>query len=194
MGDQCHEEQTFENLSFTDKIFDGHDFIDCSFINCTFESCKLVRCSFSECSFKQCRIANLKSEYSEIKFIRFIDCVIIGMNWSLLLPGGRLCAPIQELRSCKLKYNSFSQMALPKFSFAGNEIKGSIFAECVLSESSFRGCGLNDTEFFKCDIRKADFRDATGYKIDIMSTKIKGAKFSYSEAANLLYGLGITIE
>ena len=194
MDNKYFEEEKFENLSLTEEIFDGYEFIDCTFTNCTFEGCKLMHSFFSECTFEQCRISNLKSEYSQIKFTKFIGCVIIGMNWSLLLPAGRFCEPIQEFHNCKLKYNNFSEMSFPKFSFVDNEITGSLFAECILTDSAFQKCELKDTEFFKCDIRKADFRNATGFKIDIMSTKVKGAKFSHSELANLLYGLGIMIE
>lgn len=69
-----------------------------------------------------------------------------------------------------------------------------MFAKANLSGSSFYGCDLSDTEFFQCDLRKSDFRQASGYKVDVLSCQVKGAKFSYPEAINLLHYLGISVE
>ena len=44
-----------------------------------------------------------------------------------------------------------------------------------------------------CDLRKADFRDATGYKVDILGSRLKDAKFSLPEAVNLLADLKIKL-
>lgn len=51
-----------------------------------------------------------------------------------------------------------------------------------------------DTEFFRCDIQKADFRNATGYKIDVITCNIAKAGFSVPEVYNLLDSLDIKIE
>ena len=76
-------------------------------------------------------------------------------------------------------------MAFPKFDFSGSSITGSMFAKANLSGSSFYGCDLSDTEFFQ---------QASGYKVDVLSCQVKGAKFSYPEAINLLHYLGISVE
>ena len=52
---------------------------------------------------------------------------------------------------------------------------------------------LHETEFYQCDLRKADFRDATGYKVDILGSRLKDAKFSLPEAVNLLADLKIKL-
>ena len=44
-----------------------------------------------------------------------------------------------------------------------------------------------------CDLRKADFRDATSYKVDILGSRLKDAKFSLPEAVNLLADLKIKL-
>ena len=164
------------------------------FINCMFEDCMLLRCTLSECSFHKCTVISLKSEYSQIRFLELNSCNLIGINWSELLPTGTLSKPINELRDCRLKYNNFAHMAFVKFDFSGSEILDSMFAECDLTESNFAKCCLEKTEFFKCDIRKANFCEAIGYHIDIMTNKMKNAKFSFPEVVNLLAGLGIEID
>jgi uncharacterized protein YjbI with pentapeptide repeats len=93
-----------------------------------------------------------------------------------------------------MKYNSFIEMPFRKFDFSGNIIQESIFEECDLQESNFKDCRLEATQFFKCNIRKADFRDAKGYAIDVSSSKIKQAKFSYPEVMSLLASLEIKID
>ena len=45
----------------------------------------------------------------------------------------------------------------------------------------------------QCDLRKADFRDATGYKVDILGSRMKDARFSLPEAVNLLADLKIKL-
>lgn len=42
-------------------------------------------------------------------------------------------------------------------------------------------------------MRKADFTDATGYKVDILGSKLQDAKFSLPEAVNLLSDLHIKL-
>lgn len=194
MFDKYFEGESFENLSLSEEILAGFEFVDCRFVNCSFENCKLVRCNFSECVFEKCTITDLKIEYSEVKFLEFNDCILIGINWSLLKSTGRFGSVLNKLSNCKLKYNTFSEMSFSKFSFSTSSITGSTFAECDLVGSSFAKCDLSDTEFIRCDVRKADFRGAMGYKIDVLSSKLKAARFSYPEVTNLLYSLGIKIE
>jgi len=85
-------------------------------------------------------------------------------------------------------------MRLSGFDFSDCEIPESTFSACNLSGAKFTGCALDNTEFYNCDAMGADFRDASGYRIDIMSNKLKNARFSFPEAMNLLGGLGIRIE
>lgn len=85
-------------------------------------------------------------------------------------------------------------MNFNRFDFRGNCISETLFAECELCGASFYGCDLAKTEFFKCDLKKCDFRDAYGYKIDVLTNSLKGARFCYPEAANLLESLEIVIE
>ncbi len=194
MCDEYFEGETFQGLSISEETIANCEFVDCQFVDCSFENCKIIRCGFSECVFRGCTVSGLKIECSEAKFLEFDDCVLIGINWSLLKPAGRFGSVLHKLTDCKLRYNTFSEMSFSKFSFSTSSITGSTFAECDLSGSSFFQCDLSDTEFFKCDIRNADFREAAGYKIDVLSSRLKAARFSYPEVSNLLYSLEIKIE
>ena len=68
-----------------------------------------------------------------------------------------------------------------------------MFAKCEMQMVNFMGTELHETKFYQCDLRKADFRDATGYKVDILGSRLKDAKFSLPEAVNLLADLKIKL-
>ena len=85
-------------------------------------------------------------------------------------------------------------MNFNRFDFSdGNEIVGSMFAKCEMQLANFKGAELHETEFYQCDLRKADFRDAAGYRVDILGSRLKDAKFSLPEAVNLLADLKIKL-
>lgn len=87
-----------------------------------------------------------------------------------------------------------SLMNFNRFDFSdGNEIVGSMFAKCEMQSANFKGTELHETEFYQCDLRKADFRDAAGYKVDILGSRLKDARFSLPEAVNLLADLKIRL-
>lgn len=194
MDENYFENQKFENLKLNGEIFRDFRFIDCTFTNCTFENCKLAWSRFTDCKFQKCAVISPDSEESCIQLAEFTDCSLVGINWNSLTPKGRFSDPIRMLQNCRMKYNTFSGNAFRKFDFSGNQIVDSMFSECELPESSFQGCRLEGTEFFRCDVRKADFRDASGYQIDVMTNKLKGARFSFPEVINLLNGLGIRVD
>lgn len=195
MEKEYYENETFESLKLIGEEFADYRFSDCTFLNCEFEDISLFGCVFSGCAFKNCLVTRLKATgCSQIKYCEFTDCGLTGINWSTLLPEGRFADPIEKFQNCRLKYCTFMGINFRKFSFAGNDIYDSMFAECPLAESKFKACKLERTEFFKCDLQKSDFRDAVGYQIDITSCKVKNARFSYPEVVNLLGALGVKIE
>lgn len=194
MQKKYFENELFENITLFNESIDFYEFVDCKFSNCVFKECTLNHCKLSECEFIECQISEINNSGSEINFLSFKNCSLSGINWGLFASANALKEPVQAIIGCNLKYNVFSEMNFKKFIFKGSDITSSTFAECNLTESNFNDCNLSDTEFFKCDICKADYRNAVGYKIDIMSCKMKGAKFSYPEVENLLHSLDIIIE
>lgn len=194
MKDTCYELQTFSGIKLTEETIENCEFIDCEFINCIFESCILTGCSFTNCNFSKCNVISLRTKYSIMKHSSFTGCNLIGVHWQDLFAAGGIAGPIKSLSGCVLKYNSFTEMSLRSFEFAGNSIQNTTFDQCKLMDSSFAGCKLEDTEFTGCDLQRADFREANGYHIDTFSNKLKNAKFSFPEVVRLLSGLGIKIE
>ena len=163
------QEKTFTGLHCSGDTFADCEWTDCTFVRCTFENCQLREAVFDNCD-------------------------LLGVNWGDLVPSGRFAAPIAALRGCRLKYNTFTAMELDRFCFDESAITSSLFAECRLAGSDLSGCQLDETEFFKCDLRRADLRRAVGYRVDIMSCQLKGARFTHPQVLSLLEALEIEVE
>ena len=177
MRAEYREGERFSHLDFTEETFYDCDFSDCTFIDCTFENCKLDHSVLSECQFIRCTITGLKTTMSRAKFTELQNCTLNNIDWLSLQGDGSFADPIEKLQDCRLKYNTFTEMNLTKFNFAGNEIQRSML----------------DTEFYQCDMRKANFKEASGYKVDIFGCKLQDAKFSLPEAVSLLGDLRIKL-
>ena len=154
---------------------------------------KLDHSVLTECQFLRCTVTNLKTTMSRAKFTDFENCTLNNIDWISLQGDGAFADPIESLRDCRLKYNTFTEMNLTKFKFAGSVIQRSMFAKCNLVSADFEKCDLLDTEFFQCDMRKANFKEASGYKVDIFGCKLQDAKFSLPEAVSLLGDLRIKL-
>ncbi|WP_455501493.1 pentapeptide repeat-containing protein [Gemmiger sp.] len=193
MRGEYREGERFERLEFCEETFYDCDLSDCTFLDCTFENCKLDHTVLTECQFIHCTVTGLKTTMSRAKFTDYQNCTLNNIDWMSLQGDGAFADPIESLRDCCLKYNTFTEMNFTKFKFAGNEIQRSMFAKCNLVGADFERCDLTDTEFFQCDMRKANFKDAGGYKVDIFGSKLQDAKFSLPEAVNLLGDLHIKL-
>ena len=163
----------------TERYCEGERFADLSFTEEAFEDCDFTDCVFAD---------------SSVQSLDFEDCRLNEIEWAPLMSNGAFPDPIHTLKECSLKYNTFTEMNFNRFDFSdGNEIVGSMFAKCEMQLANFKGVELHETEFYQCDLRKADFRDATGYKVDILGSRLKDAKFSLPEAVNLLADLKIKL-
>ena len=194
MTERYCEGERFTGLSFAGEAFESCDFADCVFVDCSFTKCELDHTTLNECKFVRCEITGLRSTHSSVQSLDFEDCRLNEIEWAPLMSNGAFPDPIHTLKECSLKYNTFTEMNFNRFDFSdGNEIVGSMFAKCEMQLANFKGVELHETEFYQCDLRKADFRDAAGYKVDILGSRLKDAKFSLPEAVNLLADLKIKL-
>lgn len=190
--EQYHERETFTGLKLRDHTLRYEEFTECIFDNCDFDQLRLIGCKLIDCVFSKCSITNPVFDSCTVTSNDFIQCHLLGINWESLSAG--FVSPLHRMESCQLKYNNFVGSSYPKFTFSGNDILESLFADCNLSRSQFTGCHLDQTEFFRCDLRGTSFDSADGYVIDLTNCKLKGAVFSFPEVVNLLNGLDIIIQ
>lgn len=194
MTERYCEGERFAGLSFTEETFEDCDFTDCVFMDCSFVKCALDHTTLNECRFVRCEVSGLRTAHSSVQLLDFEDCRLSEIDWAPLLSNGAFPDPIHTLSGSSLKYNTFTEMNFNRFDFSGqNELVGCMFAKCELQAANFQGTELHETEFFQCDLRKADFREAAGYKVDILGSRLKDARFSLPEAVNLLADLKIKL-
>ena len=192
--DYEYENQRFEGLDLVEQSISYCEFTECEFVDCSFENVEVLSCTFLDCTFVNCRFIHVTGQRSMMRSSVFEDCTLTSIDWTHWVSGSAFYDPFTKLTRCKMKYNQFTSMNLNKFNFSGCEILDSMFGECQLVSSNFMDCNLDKTEFFRCNLSKADFRRAAGYRVDLMTAQLKGAKFSFPEVVNLLYSLGIKIE
>ncbi len=184
----------FRNLELAGEVFSDLSFCDCAFVGCTVEGCRFVNCAFSDCVFTGCRFTTNKGAASEMRSSVFEGCALSGVDWVEWTSDSRYFLPFSSFAGCRLRYNNFVELNLNRFTFSGNDVTDSFFSECRLCSSVFSGCNLSKTEFFRCDLSGAEFGEAVGYRVDIITNKVKGAHFTLPDALGLLRGLDIKID
>lgn len=190
-----HGEETFQGLILREESVADKYFSHCTFRDCIIEDCELLDCRFFECRFERCRISGTQLRNVQCVSADFERCSLSGIQWAALQPPRmRFALPFRTLRGCQLRYNTFMDIRLDRFDFSDCSIVGSMFSQCSLVEADLRRCSLEETEFFRCDLSKADMREATGYQVDIMTCRLKDARFSFPEVMGLLNGLGIKVD
>ncbi len=164
----------FEGVTFQGETAIGLDLNDRKFIDCTFERCQL---------------SSVKIQDAVIQ-ADFRNCKIEGINF---FTAKRSLLSI-SFDSCLIRHSSFAELKLPKIKFTGCELHNVDFSDADLSSVDFSNTTFNDCVFRNTNLSRADFRTASGYYIDPMQNKVKGARFSSPEVLSLLAGFDIVIE
>lgn len=181
--------EVFESLAEKTPDLSGRRFEGCSFVNCSLLEATLRGSSFLDCKFTSCDLSNAHLTNASFRNVRFLDSKLLGINWTSTTAVSHL-----EFQRCILTYSTF----------AGRDLRKSIFVECIarevdfsdvnLSDASCRGTDFAGARFANSNLTKADLREARSYLIRADENKIRGAKFSLPEAISLLQALGIEVE
>jgi len=94
----------------------------------------------------------------------------------------------------KAEFCDFKRLDLRACSFCGTSLKDSDFGRANLQKADIINCNLCGTIFTETDLREADLRGSVNCFIDPSKNKMRGAKFSLSEAAGLLAAFGVELE
>ena len=125
-------EQPFNKLDLTHTspvTIADTQFEDCEFNDCDFSSATFTRCKFLNCSFNRCNLSLIKVPYSHFFEIDFVDCKIVGVDWTRATwPSFNLCSEL-------------------------------IFTRCILNDASFFGLSLNELKLEECKLYEVDFRE-----------------------------------
>ncbi len=177
-------------MTFQDEDLEGTTWESCLFEKCNLSGLKLKQSTLSDCTFTDCDLSNLSVPNSRFNRVSFLRCKMLGIKWT---DADQLLFSISA-RECNLSFSNFFGMKLKKTPFTDSKAQGVIFTDADLTEADMRKSDFEEAIFLNTNLSKADFTGAINYDIDILSNKVKQAKFNFPEAARLLRSLGIKIE
>ena len=183
--DHTFENQTFDKLVLTSKVFSY-----CEFVNCKINEVDFSNGRFSECKFHQSQISMSSVKSCKIQSVVFSESKIVGIDFAV-------CNPLllsMEFTNCSVQGANFDQLKLNDSRFFKSIVKECSFVEADLTLASFKGCDLAGSIFNNTILNETDFSEAFSYVIDPMNNKLKGAKFTLPEAIALLEIMGIEIK
>lgn len=166
----------------------------CEFVDCVLDGCSLGGCTIEGCTFRGCRIASPRSQNSYLRDCDFVDCELVGVDWSLLWPDDRNGSAIGKLDSCRLRECRFDGLGMRGLGFGGSSAQGCAFAACDLRDCDLHGCDLAGTRFEDCRMQRANLTGATGYRLSLLRNRVQGARFTYPDCLALLEGTGAIVE
>jgi uncharacterized protein YjbI with pentapeptide repeats len=169
--------------------FKGNEFIDCTFNEVELSESDLTSSKIIESEFKNCNLSNSIVTNSTLRDVSFIDCKMIGVNWS----NSHTLSHVRFV-NCILDYSIFQNLKILGAHFESCSLREADFSQSKLVSASFSGSSLSSCNFNGCNLEKADFRLAKDFFIDPAYTNIKKAIFSMPEAVNLLKAFDIIIK
>ena len=160
----------------------GTEFASCRFEHCDMALLADAHYEFVDCELVSCSCVGMPLDGTIFDNVRFEECRLTGMDFSAV---NRFLFSASFIR-CALDFAVFSKNNLNGFLFSGCSIREASFIEASMKTVTFEECDLKGTLFERCNLEKADFTTAVGYFLDLELNRVKGARFSLPEAANLL--------
>ena len=188
MSKQIKNKEQLRDLDLSVQKDQREDFHNCEFINCIFSD--LSDLNFIDCDFKNCNLSNLKTTNSRLQNVSFIDCKLLGLNFSRAIDF----ALELHFENCILDYASFDNKKLNKSSFKNCKLHNANFTQADLSRSTFTNCDLHESLFAKTNLATVDLTTCKNFLIDPELNNIKKAKFLLHDLPGLLYRHDIIIE
>lgn len=178
-----HENKTFENVDYSEKLLRNREFYKCDFVGCDFTKSDLRGNSFEECNFEDCNFSMTEVGGAGFRDAKFIRSKILGVDFTR-------CNTFMfsfDFDTCILDYCTFFGTKLKNTSFIECSLKEVDFTEVDLSSSVFRNTDLTGAVFSNTNLEKADFTSAINFSIDPQYNQVKKAKFSAYQLEGLLY-------
>ena len=165
------------------------EFENCIFEGVLFHEMNLSHYKFIDCIFRNCDFSNGNFKSSVFRNPQFVDCKLLGINWTYVKNFGVL-----NFNRCQLDFSNFQQMNLSKSKFQECSMKEVDFDESVLIETDFKQSDLSSANFNKANLKNADLRNCLNLSLDLSATTLKGARLSSSAAISLLEQQGMIVE
>jgi fluoroquinolone resistance protein len=185
--------KNFQGLDYAKGTVASKTFEECTFTQCSFSDAQLDHCKFIECTFRSCDLSNVKLNASKFQAVTFDECKVIGVDWTRA-DWPRYAAPAKlTFRKSIVNYTSFFGLSLQELVLEECKVRNVDFRQGDFARSNFTYSDFAESMFGGTKLQGADFSEATNYVMDIRENQVKGARFTRTEAAGLLYGLGIEL-
>lgn len=185
-----HEQKSFEDIDYSEKILTDTEFYKCNFHNCNFTKSDFSDIDFIDCNFTDCNFTLTILKNSGLKDIQFNKCKIMGIDFSIC---NNFLFTV-HFNECHLDNSTFHSKKMKKTNFINCSLKEVDFSEVDLTLSVFQYCDLSNSIFNQTILDKVDFRTAVNYVIEPDSNRIKKAKFSLPGLPGLLAKYEIIVE
>lgn len=166
----------------------GVEVYKCRFDNCRFVEARFDKVVFEAVEFKDCDLTRVAWGSSSLRGAKFIDCKLLGVNFSALNDN-----PDVSFERCLLRYAVFDGVAL----------RGAKLFDCNLAEASFNEADLRDCDFSqsdfthavmkKCSLAGADFSTSTGLSFDPAANQSKDAFIAVETAVQIAQAAGLRV-
>ena len=192
-GTAEYEEQTFDGLALAGEVIRGIEFAGCTFAGCSFLETAFTDCRFVDCEFARCDLSLCHVEDCSFTSVKFIDCQVIGVNWTEASWPARGLFNAIGFERCAISHSTFIGLGLRRVEIVDCVARDADFAEADLSQANCAGTDFKDSRFLHTDLTDADFTGATNYAIAANLNVLRKTRFSLPEAMSLLYGLDIIL-
>ncbi len=184
------ENQSFNNLDFSETGIEGKEFERCTFKQCNFSGCDLSNLTFSECLLENCDISMANLNNTSLQEIHFSNCKMLGLRFD----NCNTFLFAVKFEKCILNFSSFFRANLKETVFENCTLQDVEFVEANLTKAIFAESDLAGAIFENTNLEKADLRTASNFFIHPANNRIKKAIFSSQNLEGLLRQYDIIID
>jgi uncharacterized protein YjbI with pentapeptide repeats len=184
-----------KEIFITNKTFDRNDLLTKGeYENCTFNSCNFAEKNLSDFKFKDCinscNLSLVKLNNTMFRDVSFKDFKMLGLRFDACNEFGLSFS----FDICQLNHSSFYKTKIKKTVFKNSQLQETEFSEADLASATFNNSNLKRVIYDQTKLEKSDFRTAYNCSIDLETSRIEKAKFSFMGIAGLLENYDIEIE
>ncbi|MBR9828088.1 MAG: pentapeptide repeat-containing protein [Oceanospirillales bacterium] len=192
-NDTHYFEVSFDKQVQIPSTLNGAEFEACTFTECDFSSAVFTRCKFIDCTFTRCNLSLLSIPYSRFFEVNFIECKLVGVDWTRAdWPSFNRDAEL-VFRRCILNDASFFGLTLHGLKLDACKLHEVDFREGDFTGAAMTHCDFSQSLFMHTNLRAVDFTESCHFSIDVLENQLAKARFSRHEALGLLDSLNIEL-
>lgn len=183
-------DETFDKRDFTGEPLPKGEYESCVFKHCNFSGSALSSIRFIDCMFIGSNLSLVRLDKTVLRDAQFKECKMVGLHFEQCDPFGLSFS----FEGGLLDQSSFYRAKLKKTVFKGIQLREVDLTECDLTSAVFDNCDLTGAAFENTILEKADLRTSFNYSIDPERNRVKKAKFSLQGLPGLLNKYDIEID